>query len=282
MNIYDELPASSALPALSASARQLLTLSAAEREDARLLGLLAQRDPVLLARLLSLANSAGLRRARRVGNAYEAVAVLGTERSYALLLASAQAMSFEVPAASATAAHYLLQQAVSVSLTAQRLSRLLRTGDTDSDVVFLAALLDVLGLHVLLATTHPRQAAVQQLFARCAQTRGALPLDHPDVYGWRAVSVRLARRWESETGVIATLVQAGATPEATPGATSGPATGAREARLLALAHELVAAKLRNAPPAARTLALLEQGCADIALPADALSVQRMLELALVA
>jgi HD-like signal output (HDOD) protein len=278
VNIYDELPASSALPALSASARQLLTLSAAEREDARLLGLLAQRDPVLLARLLSLANSAGLRRARRVGNAHEAVAVLGTERSYALLLASAQAMSFEVPAASATAAHYLLQQAVSVSLTAQRLSRLLRTGDTDSDVVFLAALLDVLGLHVLLATTHPRQAAVQQLFARCTQTRGALPLDHPDVYGWRAVSVRLARRWESETGVIATLVQAGATPEAT----SGPAPGAREARLLALAHELVAAKLRNAPPAAQTLALLEQGCADIALPADALSVQRMLELALVA
>jgi HD-like signal output (HDOD) protein len=280
VNLYDELPASSALPALSSSARQLLTLSAAEREDARLLGLLAQRDPVLLARLLSLANSAGLRRARRVGNAHEAVTVLGTERSYALLLASAQAMSFEMPTASAAAAHYLLQQAVSVSLTAQRLTRLLHAGDNDADpdVVFLATLLDVLGLHVLLATAHPRRDAVQRLLTGCAQAREPLPLEHPDVRGWRAVSVRLARRWESETGVIATLVQASATLE-TP---SEPNAGVREARLLALAHELVAAKLRNAAPAGHALTLIEQGCAGAALPADALSVQRMLELALVA
>lgn len=279
MNAYDELPSSADLPMLSAVARELLALGVRERENAKLLGLFAQRDPVLLARLLSAATSAGVRRVRRAANAHEAIAMLGTDRSYALMLAAAQADSFGAQSVAARLGRYLLHQAVSVSLTAQRLARLVQHEDVDADVVFLAALLDVLGVHVLLVAAHPKQADVHRLLAQCADANAALPLTHADVLGYRAVSVRLARKWDSDAAVVSVLQWREGSPD--DGTVPSAAGNARAARLLALAHELVAAKLGNVVPSEQAVAWLGQSGIGASAQDGAQAARRALELVLV-
>ena len=66
------------LPPLGDAARQLLALSDDEDFDARVLSVIAQDDPVHLARLVSLANAAARGLTRPARTADEAIRVIGT------------------------------------------------------------------------------------------------------------------------------------------------------------------------------------------------------------
>jgi HD-like signal output (HDOD) protein len=239
MPAFDSFVVPDALPTLSTTVRQLLSLSKAEREDLRLLGLIAQKDPVILARLLTMANVAPERPENRtLESVQQAIAVLGPEQAYTTMVVLSQAQEFSRHPSDIVTQQYLLRQAVNVSLTARRLARLLQLTPDQTQSTFLAALIDVLGLYALLVADHPWHDKTAALLCEHARKHAPLPRNNEWLEGYRLVSTRLAEKWEAGPTVAATL-----SGELVPGGhTQLPTT------VLGLAHELVAAKLENARP----------------------------------
>lgn len=243
------------LPPLGNAARQLLALTDKERRDPRLLALLAQKDPVYLARLLAAANG----RSAPDEGAYtvdEAIRALGVNEAYALMRASAQAVEYCAHDRTAPARQYLLMLSVSLSLTTRRLSTLLRMSAQATMAATLAAFLDMLGVYALLVHEHAHRARVETELLGLAAQRAPLPREAPWLAGYTAVSVQLAQRWGARPEVAATV-------QAVIGSLETPAS--MQTRVLALAHELVAAKLANTAPESASFAsslLLEPELAE--------------------
>jgi hypothetical protein len=216
---------------LGNAARQLLALTDREQRDPRLLALIAQKDPVYLARLLTAANgrSAAAEGAHTVD---EAIRALGVNEAYALMRTSA-------------ARQYLLMLSVSLSLTTRRLSALLRMSAQAAMDATLAAFLDILGVYALLVHEHAHRATLETELLGLAAQRAPLPREAPWLAGYTAVSVQLAQRWGARPAVAATV-------QAVVGSLQAPAS--METRVLALAHELVAAKLANTAPESASFA----------------------------
>jgi HD-like signal output (HDOD) protein len=240
------------LPPLGNAARQLLTLSDKERQDVRLLALIAQKDPVYLTRLLACVNA----EATSAHSADEAIRRMGADRAYALMHASAQAVEYVSHDRTAPMRQYLLMQAVSLSLTVRRLAALLHLGSEDTTAVTLAAFLDVLGIYALLVFEHPGRAALEAGLLEHAAQRKPLPRTEPWLANYLATSMQLAQRWGAPRPVcdiLRTVANSLQTPASMP------------VRILALAQELVAAKLADgttgAGPFASSL-LLEPELAD--------------------
>lgn len=244
MPAFDSFVVPDALPALSTTVRQLLGLSRREREDTRLLGLIAQKDPVILTRLLTLANISPERpQNRTLESVQQAIAVLGPEQAYTTMVVLSQAQEFSRHPSDIATQQYLLRQAVNVSLTARRLARLLQLSANEAQATFLAALIDVLGMYTLLVADHPWHDKTASILSEHARKGSPLPRQSEWFEGYRTVSSRLAEKWEAGSSVTATL-----SGELVPGAhTALPTT------VLGLAHELVAAKLENARPKPATL-----------------------------
>lgn len=228
------------IPPLGNAARQLLALSEKERHDARLLTLLAQKDPVYLARLLTAADTAKA----DICTVEEAIRVLGARKAYALMRAAADTVSYPAHDRTAPARQHLLTLSVSLTLTARRLGSALHLPARASMELVLAALLDVLGVYALLVFEHPGREALEAYLLELAARRQPLARTAPELAGWGAMSRQLARRWGARTEVIATLHSLS---EPTPAPASLPA------RALALAYELVTAKLAHSALAAGAL-----------------------------
>lgn len=239
MPTFDSFVVPDALPALSTTVRQLLLLGKSERDDTRLLGLIAQKDPVILARLLTLANLSPERPENRtLESVQQAIAVLGPEQAYTTMVVLSQAQEFSRHPRDVATQQYLLRQAVNVSLTARRLARLLQLSSAQAQATFLAALIDVLGMYTLLVADHPWHDKTAAILSEHARKGSPLPRQSEWFEGYRTVSTRLAEKWEAGISVTATL-----SGKPVPGAhTALPTT------VLGLAHELVAAKLENAQP----------------------------------
>lgn len=225
------------LPPLGNAARQLLTLSDKERQDARLLALIAQKDPVYLTRLLVCANTDTV----SAHSAEEAIRRLGANRAYALMHASAQAVEYVCHDRMAPARQYLLMHAVSLSLTVRRLAALLHLDSKETTAVTLAAFLDILGMYALLVFEHPQRTALETELLEHAVQRKPLPRTEPWLANYAEASAQLARRWGAAVQVSSILRAA-----------SGPleAPASISVRILALAQELVAAKLADGAPGA--------------------------------
>ena len=84
-----------ALPAMPRAVSDLLTEMNKEEPSPRRVGDLIGRDPALTTRVLRLSNSAFFRVSRKVGNADEAVALLGLTHVRSLVMAAALGASFK-------------------------------------------------------------------------------------------------------------------------------------------------------------------------------------------
>ena len=84
-----------ALPAMPRAVTELLGEMNKEDPSPRRVGQLIGQDPALTTRVLRLSNSAFFRVSRRIGNADEAVAMLGMTHVRSLVMAAALGASFK-------------------------------------------------------------------------------------------------------------------------------------------------------------------------------------------
>lgn len=233
------------LPPLGDAARQLLALSDDEDFDARVLSVIAQDDPVHLARLVSLANAAARGLTRPALTADEAIRVIGTRDARAAMLALALAATFAGGADTVALRMRLVVHAVNLVLSARRVSSFLALDRTRAATLQMAALFDPLGIHAALVLPHRQRDRLVD----------ALRVDPPGVTwphgvavldgywlasaaiarGWRVgdeVVTAIASRWSAQRGVEAGL----------------------DAALLWLTHELLARRLRGERECAGLLA----------------------------
>lgn len=220
-------------PLGSTAAQPLLTLSERERQDPRILALVAQKDPVYLARLLGPVNATS--RTEPVRTAEQAIRALGAQQAFQLLRGCAEA-SLALPAIAPEVRRYLLVQAVSLALTTRRVGMLLKLQVQERVQLSLAALFDTLGLYALLSAQHERRDALEGQLLELARHRSPLPQAVEWLQGYEHAGAQLARRWGAPSSVPAVIL-----------GSSVPVRAAtpRLARVLALAQELVAARMNQ-------------------------------------
>jgi hypothetical protein len=178
------------------------------------------------------------------------LAVLGVERAQVMALAETLLRSLAGEPRTPTQ-HYLFEQAVERALIARRAARLLALTDAQVETLARVALLEVLGLQLLLAAPRPCACTLEAVLARCADTGTVLPARHPFLGLARNATVRFARRWSLGEPLVTTL--AGASGDASASRSTGHRNAAqpKTARVLALVRELADARSQLRPGAAR-------------------------------
>ena len=141
---------STKLPPLSRSARELLELSTADKEDPRLLAVLANKDPICSARLLSIANSALYAHAGAVTTVAAAAKRLGAAQTYESLLAVALLSSFAGASIPEDAKDILMVSTLSMMVTTRRFVLWARLGELERDILSLASMLYCTGLFAVI------------------------------------------------------------------------------------------------------------------------------------
>jgi len=267
---YGAIAADATLPPLGDVARRLLSLSDDEAHDARLLALIAQRDPVHLARLLALANGAARGLSRRVTTADEAIQVVGTRDAHAAMLSLALAASFPGGEDRGALRPWLLRHSVNLALTVRRVVSFLALDDDRAATLLMAALFDPLGVHAALVVDHPHRRMLLDAVRAHASAHAWWPGDLPQLQGYRRLSAAVARRWGALPEVVV-LLEAPWRPL--------PGQLPADAALLWLCHRLLASRLQGDGDFAALLA------EPHALPSDVvarLSAERPFELAFAA
>ena len=207
------------VPPLSDALQKLLSLSASERDNFRLLELIVLKDPAGVARLLTLANSPVYGARRRVQTVGEALQLLGSAGAYdALLLTWTHGLVAPEPAL-APVANHLLRHTFSMCATVRRVLNYVEVDDVEASFVGLVVILDKLGLSLLLTPQQQgNEPEVELLRQLATQSRHDLhahaELTRP--LGW---SVNVARGWGVDP-TIERAVTALAQPQAQPAETS--------------------------------------------------------------
>jgi HD-like signal output (HDOD) protein len=217
------------VPPLGNGAKQLLGLPSSDRDDPRVLALLAQKDPIHLARLLSWANSVLHQHpGTTVSTAEGAVRRIGVQAAYAVLLASAMAASFSDQSDLRVQRRYLLNYTVSLCLTAKKVTNWLRLSEDNAGVLTLGSLLSSVGLFAGMLAG----GSVGNRFSKClAEFKGADLRQQIALTGFLQLSCQVAESWDAPTSVLSALADSGA-PE--------PATA--DGKLLCTIENLVQAK----------------------------------------
>lgn len=194
----------SKLPPLGNGAKQLLAFKDDDREDPRLLSLVAQKDPVHLGRILSLANSAAyFYPGVPVTTAESAVRRLGVRDTYAVLLACAMSASFPEQVNLRVQRRYLLNYTVSVCLTAKKLATWLRIDESRSAYLNLGALLTSAGLY---AGMLAGGSVADRFKTQLANMHESADLrKQPMLQGFCLLSEQVARRWKAPEPVLEAL-----------------------------------------------------------------------------
>jgi HD-like signal output (HDOD) protein len=152
------------IPPLSSALVKLLTLSGEQRQDLRLLELIAAKDPAAQARLLALANSAFYGGRRRASTLAEALQTLGARLAYDALLAIWMSGLLAPQARYAQASAHLVKHMFSLSATVRnlRLTAGMIPAIEDSDLS-LCTILDRLPLVALLVPQNAGEAQARLL-----------------------------------------------------------------------------------------------------------------------
>jgi hypothetical protein len=225
------------VPALPESARRLLALPEKGRRDPRLLALLAQKDPVFLARLLCLSGGAGqAREGVHPITAEEAISAVGVPASLSAMLAIAEASPTSVAIGDigsplCLSRQFVLRRCMSYSLTAQKLARYLELDAECSSMLHLACLLDSLGLYVGLHADHEAAAEIRIGLAGRAASPGQVLRDCEAVPDYHLLSAHLASLWSADRRIAEML---------------SPGGGPMHALLVAV-ERMVDAKVKGAP-----------------------------------
>lgn len=202
---YGAIVLSGQLPPLGNAARQLLGLSEEETEDARVLNLIAQRDPVHLGRLLALANSSSRGLSRPVITSDDAIRVIGTRDAHAAMVAIAMATSFPARDDSAAVRRWLQRHSVNLVLTARRVGSFLGLEKSRMAMLVMAALFDPLGVHAAISLEHPQRAALLEALQGATGASARWPDELPELSGYWRLSAIVARAWSAPDEVALLL-----------------------------------------------------------------------------
>jgi HD-like signal output (HDOD) protein len=245
------------LPPISEDAKMLLNLSATEREDPRVIALIAQHDPMYSARLMAYANSAVYAHLDLTTSADAAVRRLGVSSSYALLLACALSTTFEVDTCSKQLRNELLKHAINLTMTARKLVNWCGVNKEMGAVIWLGSLMQITGLFAGLLYRGELSAVFTVGLARQQNMRGSTYLEIEELRGFDALSAAVAKIWKMDERVVMALADLGTrAPQTTPG------------KLIAAVAELVALASVGTDETPVLQRLYQEGAVTSAVPSS--------------
>lgn len=188
-------------PPLSRAAQRIIELPAKEREDLRVLSLIAKTDPVFLGNLLSAANAAVYGDMPAVTDALEAVKRLGAAASYDRLLAVCVAGVFPTPPSAMRHRNALIGRSVRISAS---LRRACRVKDQDEGLAGLLGILESMGLYALLGNREGADLA--HLFESALGAGSALgPSANGYLCGYHLLSRKICAAWGAPAAILNAL-----------------------------------------------------------------------------
>jgi HD-like signal output (HDOD) protein len=192
------------LPPLSESAQRLLSLTEEDKEDPRLLALFAQKDPILLGKLLSLANSAlNLSPGGKPTTTAEgAIRQLGVTSAYATMLGTALADTFADKLDLAEIRRFLVQHSFTRWNTARGLCRFLGLDASQSFVLQLAAILEPLGIFAALLHGGALSQQIRECIETAIRERRAASCKSCEFEDYTMVSAKIAAAWGTPQRVV--------------------------------------------------------------------------------
>lgn len=190
------------IPPLSDALSRLISLSAADRLDARTFELLALKDPAAVARLISLSNSVAFSRGTQTTTVKEAVRTIGTQTAYDALLAIFMIDLADMPGHLKNVQTFLTRHIFSMVATARRVTAALPGASEaiDHTHLALATILDKLG--VALALVRPDTPVLPAIQEAMRDDRHLLHMMPPLEDGFR-FSVRVAEHWGLGSALVA-------------------------------------------------------------------------------
>lgn len=196
------------LPPLSTDAKELMGMANADRENPRVLALVAQRDPIYLGRLMSFANSAAYANLDMTTSADAAIRRLGVAPTYALLLTSALAVDLESHPEAQFCRAYLMRHAMSLTATASRLGQWLELSEEQATTLWLSSLLYSTGIFAGLQ----HDGALGEAFKKGLgelMTGPSLDLTAPpELAGFLLLSAHVGAHWHMADKVVQALLDA--------------------------------------------------------------------------
>lgn len=188
------------IPMLSRHASSLLRLSEESRDNIKLLGLLAVQDPVAIARILALANSASLGAGKKlVADVERALTRIGSMTAYDILVKSAllNALASE---SHPNELDYLARHIFSLGLTARRIASGAAKGCNFGMLTLLGSV-EKLGLAWLIRVASDNVEAADALSVFVKERRHVFRGD-PLLLPWLMRSTVVAEAW-GLTGAVA-------------------------------------------------------------------------------
>lgn len=194
------------LPPLSDEAKLLLGLSGDERENPKVLALIAQKDPVFCGRLMSLANSANYAHKGLTSSMDGAVRRLGVETTYTTLVACAMSDAFNSPNLTKDLRNFLLKYTLSLTITARKLASWLDLPEEQGNALWLSALLYPCGLFAGVTSGLALEQHYLQGLTRVIEG-GALNLpEAPELEGFLTLSAAVGETWQMPQCILDSLI----------------------------------------------------------------------------
>lgn len=200
-----------AIPPLGESAQRLLALDEEGRNEPRMLALFAQQDPILLGKVLSLANSAAIRPVNTdpIVSIDAAIRILGVTTTYTTMLAVLLDSNFGGFAEPLPVRRFLTKNSFTRWSTGVALSRFLKLTGDDVLVVQLGALLEPLGIYVALLDTNHAGAEVHARISDAIRNNKPPSAECCEFTGYAEVSAKVAEQWGAPERVVQAVAQVG-------------------------------------------------------------------------
>jgi|GEM_PF-6045990 len=193
-----------AIPALPVSVAMLTTLPEKSLSDTRVLTLLAQKDPVFLTRLLSLAMQPEVTRGKRYAcNAEDAIEMIGASNALAAMLEiTNDKQSTPVHNVRHLAEKFVLRRCLAYALTARRLAAYLELDSASTAQLLLAALLDNLSLYVAIHADCSESIVIQRELAKRDDNIGYILRHSPPLADYSLLAIQLGRAWHVPIDIL--------------------------------------------------------------------------------
>lgn len=199
------------IPPLGESAQRLLSLDEESRNEPRMLALFAQQDPVLLGKVLSLANSAAVRpiNAAPIVSLDGAIRVLGVTTTYTTMLAVLLDSSLGAYLEPLAVRRFLTKNSFTRWSTGVSLCRLLNLSGEDVLVVQLGALLEPLGIYVALLDEDGVGKEVLFRIEEAIRLQKPVSTESCGLTGYAEMSAKVAEQWGAPPRVVQAVAQVG-------------------------------------------------------------------------
>ena len=206
VNLKEAIRHLEALPAMPAIAQKILALDLDSDEGEREMLKLIEKDPLISAKIIGLANTPLFGASKRVASVSDAAMLLGITRVKAVTMGIAVMSSLVKKPAGKLDTQGLWLHSLAISLAVRTLSRAMpRNARPLDDEIFLAGLLHDIGYMVLNHLDQKRSDELQTLFATETDRSSAeieaelLEIDHCEL------GAELARYWDLPDSIVAIL-----------------------------------------------------------------------------